>query len=111
MIQFDCHAHVYETVTSIDGARYIPARPAPLADWLGHQKAHGLQGGVIVQVSFLGTDNSEMCAALSKLDHSHFAGVGVVQLDVGDEELDRLVDAGHARRPLESRARSSRAGP
>lgn len=94
MIQFDCHAHVYETVTSIDGARYIPARPAPLADWLGHQKAHGLQGGVIVQVSFLGTDNSEMCAALSKLDHSHFAGVGVVQLDVGDEELDRLVDAG-----------------
>lgn len=94
MIQFDCHAHVYETVTAIDGARYIPARPAPLAKWLAHQEAHGLKGGVIVQVSFLGTDNSEMCAALTKLDLSRFAGVGVVPLDVDDEELERLALAG-----------------
>lgn len=94
MIQFDCHAHVFETVTAIDGARYIPARPAPLADWLAHQDTHGLRGGVIVQVSFLGTDNAEMCAALSKLDRSRFAGVGVVPLGVSDEELDRLERAG-----------------
>ncbi|WP_294610861.1 amidohydrolase family protein [Roseovarius sp.] len=94
MIQFDCHAHVYETVTAIDGARYVPDQPAPLVDWLAHQDAHGLHGGVIVQVSFLGTDNSEMCKALSKLDRSRFAGVGVVPLDVSDESLDRLVGAG-----------------
>ena len=94
MIQFDCHAHVYETTTAVDGARYVPARPAPLAEWLGHQETHKLRGGVIVQVSFLGTDNSEMCAALSKLDRSRFAGVGVVPLDVADEELDRLAHAG-----------------
>ena len=31
MIQFDCHAHVYETVTAVKGARYVPAAPAPLA--------------------------------------------------------------------------------
>ncbi|MCJ7874607.1 amidohydrolase family protein [Phaeobacter sp. J2-8] len=94
MIQFDCHAHVYETVTAIDGARYIPARPAPLADWLSYQHANGLKGGVIVQVSFLGTDNSEMCAALAGLDRARFAGVGVVPLEVGDAELDRLMRAG-----------------
>ncbi|AKO99175.1 putative metal-dependent hydrolase of the TIM-barrel fold protein (plasmid) [Marinovum algicola DG 898] len=94
MIQFDCHAHVYETVTAIDSARYMPARPAPLADWLAHQERHGLQGGVIVQVSFLGTDNSEMCAALAGLDRARFAGVGVVSLDVNDDDLDRLVRAG-----------------
>jgi len=94
MIQFDCHAHVYETVTAIDGARYVPAHPAPLDGWLAHQEAHGLRGGVIVQVSFLGADNSEMCAALARLDRARFAGVGVVPLEVCDEELDRLVQAG-----------------
>ncbi len=94
MIRFDCHAHVYEKVTAIDGARYTPSRPAPLADWLAHQAANGLRGGVIVQVSFLGTDNSEMCAALARLDRARFAGVGVAPLDIGDEELDQLVHAG-----------------
>ncbi|WP_407492986.1 amidohydrolase family protein [Pseudooceanicola sp. MF1-13] len=94
MIQFDCHAHVYETVAAIDGARYVPARNAPLAAWLAHQESCGLKGGAIVQVSFLGCDNSEMCAALAKLDRSRFAGVGVVPLDVDDAQLDHLVGAG-----------------
>lgn len=94
MIQFDSHAHVYETVRAIPGARYVPDHPAPLSDWLGHQANHGLRGGVIVQVSFLGTDNSEMCAALARLDRTRFAGVGVVPLDVAGEELDRLTAAG-----------------
>ncbi|MFD1341255.1 amidohydrolase family protein [Litorisediminicola beolgyonensis] len=94
MIQFDCHAHVYETVRAVAVARYTPACPAPLSDWLGHQADHGLKGGVIVQVSFLGTDNSEMCRALAELDRNRFAGVGVVPLDVSDADLDRLVAAG-----------------
>lgn len=94
MIQFDCHAHVYETVTAVDGARYVPKGPAPLADWCGHLQRRGLRGGVIVQVSFLGADNSQMCAALSRLDRSRYAGVCVVGLTVSDEELDRLVQAG-----------------
>lgn len=94
MIHFDCHAHVYETVTAVDGARYCPKAPAPLQAWLSHQSQSGLQGGVIVQVSFLGTDNSQMCAALAKLDRSRFAGVGVVPLDVTDAELDALVASG-----------------
>jgi len=94
MFQFDCHAHVYETVKPVDGARYIPAKPAPLDEWLGHQAVHGLSGGVIVQVSFLGTDNSQMCDALSRLDSARFAGVGVVPLDVDEAELGRLTQAG-----------------
>ena len=94
MIEFDCHAHVYETVTPVDGARYVPGSPAPLADWLALQAAQGLRGGVIVQVSFLGADNSQMCTALSQLDSSRFAGVGVVPIDVDDAELDRLVRSG-----------------
>ncbi len=94
MIEFDCHAHVYETVKPVDGARYVPASPAPLGDWLDHQAKHGLRGGVIVQVSFLGTDNSQMCDALSRLDLGRFAGVGVVPLDVDDAYLKSLVRSG-----------------
>ncbi|QMU59822.1 MAG: amidohydrolase family protein [Boseongicola sp.] len=94
MIQFDCHAHVYETAMAISGARYTPKTPAPLAHWLDHQTQHGLKGGVIVQVSFLGTDNTELCAALDKLDRKRFAGVAIVALDVSDTDLDRLVQAG-----------------
>ena len=94
MIQFDCHAHVYETTRTVPGARYAPKAPAPLASWLKNLENHGLKGGVIVQVSFLGTDNSELCAALAKLDRSRFAGVAVVPLDVPESELIRLVECG-----------------
>lgn len=94
MIDFDCHAHVYENVAAVEGARYAPTVPAPLSKWLGHQQQHGLKGGVIVQVSFLGTDNSELCAALAKLDPARFAGVAVVPLDVSDDTLGHLVTTG-----------------
>jgi len=94
MIQFDCHAHVYETKRTVPGARYAPKAPAPLSSWLKKLDYHRLTGGVIVQVSFLGTDNSELCAALAKLDTSRFAGVAVVPLDVGDPELEHLKACG-----------------
>lgn len=94
MIDFDCHAHVYETVTAVAGARYTPATSAPLQSLLDLQDQHGLKGGVIVQVSFLGTDNSELCSALAKLDSTRFAGVAVVPVDISDAGLDHLVDAG-----------------
>lgn len=94
MIQFDCHAHVYEKVAVTDGARYVPKEPAPLSDWLSHGREQGMVGGVIVQVSFLGFDNSELVSALAKLDRSRFAGVAVVPLGVSEGELDQLCAAG-----------------
>ncbi len=94
MIDFDCHAHIYEKIASIPDARYMPSAPAPLSKWLEHQQRYGIRGGVIVQVSFLGTDNSELCAALAKLDRKRFAGVAVVALDVSDDALAELVLAG-----------------
>lgn len=94
MINFDCHAHIYEHTTAIANARYLPSAPAPLSKWLRHLDQSGLKGGVIVQVSFLGTDNFELCAALEKLRRGRFAGVAVVAVDVSDAELERLVRAG-----------------
>ncbi|MFT7026284.1 MAG: putative TIM-barrel fold metal-dependent hydrolase [Paracoccaceae bacterium] len=94
MIEFDCHAHVYERVAAVAGARYEPGAPAPLAAWRDSLRAHGLRGGVIVQVSFLGTDNSELCAALEALDRRRFAGMAVVAPDVATAEIERLAALG-----------------
>lgn len=94
MINFDCHAHVYEAVTAVPGARYTPNAPARLSDWQSNLEKHGLKGGVIVQVSFLGTDNSELCAALARLEPRRFAGVAVVRPDVSPSEIDRLAASG-----------------
>ncbi|MEO0976711.1 MAG: amidohydrolase family protein [Pseudomonadota bacterium] len=94
MFQFDCHAHVYETVTAISQARYVPKAPAPLCAWKEKLDRQELAGGVIVQVSFLGTDNTELCNALKELNPEKFAGVAVVPLDVTGQELDRLVRTG-----------------
>lgn len=94
MFKFDCHAHVYERLTPLGTVRYVPDRPAPLSQWRSNIAAHGLTGGVIVQVSFLGTDNSQLLTALAGLDRRHFAGVAVTDLTVTDEELDGLVAGG-----------------
>ena len=94
MIRFDCHVHVYEEVTATRGARYVPAVPAPLAGWQAGMARHGLSGGVIVQVSFLGFDNSQLLDALSRLDRQRFAGVAVVPDEIDAGALDALVAAG-----------------
>ena len=94
MILYDCHAHVYEQINPIPGARYTPDKPAPLSHWLNHLDEHRLKGGVIVQVSFLGNDNSELCGALKNLDRKYFAGVAVVSFSATSEELDRLSSVG-----------------
>ena len=94
MIHFDCHAHVFEQATAIAGSRYAPRSPAPLSQWRALLQEQQLIGGVIVQVSFLGTDNSELCLALQKLNNAQFAGVAVVSPDVPNEELDRLASLG-----------------
>jgi len=94
MIYYDCHAHVYEHIKAVAGARYVPNAPATLGLWSQSLKKHGLKGGVIVQVSFLGTDNSQLCAALAQLDSTIFAGVAVVSPSIEEHEIDRLYDAG-----------------
>lgn len=94
MIRFDCHVHIFEQITPIAGARYVPVSPAPLVDWQARLQQHGLQGGVIVQVSFLGEDNTQLLQALEQLDKQRFAGVAVVSLDTNDDALAALSAAG-----------------
>lgn len=93
-MHYDCHAHIYEQINAISGARYVPTRPAPLRVWREQLQKHTIKGGVLVQVSFLGTDNTELCSALAQLDSAKFAGVAVVSPTVTELEIDRLLDAG-----------------
>ncbi len=61
----DTHAHVFRRdLPVVDGARYAPQSDARLADWLALMDANEVSHGVLVQVSFLGVDNSHLLEAL-----------------------------------------------
>jgi hypothetical protein len=59
----DTHAHVFERGLPLANARrYAPGYDAPLSAYLAQLDAHGLSNGVLIQPSFLGTDNSYLLA-------------------------------------------------
>src|SRR5438876_523740 len=61
----DSHAHVFSRGLKLAATRrYAPDYDATLAEYLNHLGAHGLSHGVLVQPSFLGTDNSYLLPAL-----------------------------------------------
>lgn len=63
--RIDTHAHVFAASCAIaPGARYRPAGEAPVEEWLALQDAAGVTHGVLVQPSFLGTDNNTLLQAL-----------------------------------------------
>ena len=80
---YDGHAHVFSTsLPMMAGRRYTPgydATPKQFADIL---KSHGLDGALLVQPSFLGTDNSYLLTALEDYSASRICRFrGVVVLD------------------------------
>ncbi|MFF7709614.1 amidohydrolase family protein [Pseudomonas sp. NPDC007930] len=86
----DGHAHVFDRSLALtEGRRYTPDYDATLAQWLGHLDAHGLSHGVLVQPSFLGTDNSHLLAALAQ-QPQRLRGVAVVEPGIGAEALQAL---------------------
>ena len=61
----DSHAHIFDrSLTPAAGARYVPGYDARLEDWFALQENSGVTHGVLVQPSFLGTDNSMLLSAL-----------------------------------------------
>src|SRR5258708_22274183 len=61
----DTHAHVFERGLPMpDARRYAPDEDALLGTYLHHLDTHGMAHGVLVQPSFLGTDNSYLLQAL-----------------------------------------------
>lgn len=73
--------------------RYRPDHDALLGDYLKQLDAHGLTHGVLVQPSFLGTDNRYLLAAL-RAQPARLRGVAVVDPAIEDAELEAMAAAG-----------------
>lgn len=89
----DSHAHLFvKGLPLAPQRRHAPDYDAPLDAYVTQLRAHGLSRGVLVQPSFLGTDNTFL-AAVTKRYPQRFRGVAVVAPDVSDRELQALADA------------------
>nr|WP_284041605.1 amidohydrolase family protein [Halomonas olivaria] len=90
---FDCHAHVYSTINDTLGSNYRPSRPAPVGVWQQNLNKCDLLGGVIVQPSFLGNDNTMLLERLTQLG-SHYRGVVQLPKDASYQTMLALSAAG-----------------
>lgn len=88
----DTHAHVFlKTLPMAANRRYTPGYDAPATRYLRLLADHDAGHGVIIQPSFLGTDNSYLLNALYQ-GGNRLRGVAVVDPDIADEEM-ALMDA------------------
>lgn len=90
----DTHAHVFERDLPLaDGRRYTPDYDALPSDYLALLDAHGLSRGVLVQPSFLGTDNRYLAQVLDA-HPQRLRGVAVVDPLIGEAQLRDLERSG-----------------
>ena len=90
----DTHAHVFRRdLLMVAGRRYTPDFDATPEDYLRQLEASGVARGVLVQPSFLGTDNHYLIEAL-KLYPQRLRGVAVVEPNVSTAQLEEFAAAG-----------------
>ena len=90
----DTHAHIFRQGLKLaDSRRYAPDYDANLADFLALLDRHGMSHGVLVQPSFLGTDNSFLVAAL-RAHPQRLRGIAVVEPTISAEALAELAATG-----------------
>jgi len=92
----DAHTHVFRRDLPMAAQRrYAPRRDATPADLFAHLDAHRLERAVLVQPSFLGTDNSHLLAAIAAAP-DRLRGIAMVAPDVTDAHLHALDEQGIA---------------
>lgn len=90
ILGIDGHAHVFSRELDLTSARrYSPDYDATLALYQHNLQGHGLSHGVLVQPSFLGTDNSYLLDALKQAP-GQLRGVVVVERDISRADLDAM---------------------
>ncbi len=90
----DCHAHIFKRGLKLASTRrYAPDYDATLDDYLRQLDANGMSHGVLIQPSFLGTDNSYLLEGL-KAAKGRLRGIAVVEPTSTAEELRTLGEAG-----------------
>ncbi|MFL5167804.1 MAG: amidohydrolase family protein, partial [Microvirga sp.] len=86
----DCHAHIFKRGLKLaDVRRYAPDYDATVADYLRVLDENGMARGVLVQPSFLGTDNGFLLEGLSAAP-TRLRGIAVVEPTATKEELAEL---------------------
>lgn len=90
----DGHAHIFRRGLALaPSRRYAPDYDATLPDFLARLDAHGVSHGVLVQPSFLGTDNSYLLAALAA-QPERLRGIAVADPRASLDDLEALDRAG-----------------
>jgi predicted TIM-barrel fold metal-dependent hydrolase len=90
----DSHAHVFvRGLPLAPQRRHAPDYDAALDTYVRYLAGNDVSHAVLVQPSFLGTDNS-FFAAICRKYPQRFRGVAVVAPAVSDEELESLADTG-----------------
>ncbi|WP_217474785.1 amidohydrolase family protein [Stutzerimonas stutzeri] len=90
----DTHAHIFrQDLPMAADRRYSPHYDAQVEQFLDHLDRNGLSHGVLIQPSFLGTDNRFMLDALRRYPQ-RLRGVAVVDADISETQLDELAEAG-----------------
>jgi predicted TIM-barrel fold metal-dependent hydrolase len=90
----DSHAHVFvRGLPLAPQRRHAPDYDATLDAYAGHLLANGVSHAVLVQPSFLGTDNSFFIDVIERYP-SRFRGVAVVDCSFTDAELAALDRSG-----------------
>jgi len=89
----DAHFHVFEAHQAQPGARYTPAYAAPLSAWQAAARPLGVRRGVLVQTSFMGTDNRLLLDTLA-MHPDTLRGIAVVAPSADEQTLAPLHAAG-----------------
>lgn len=90
----DGHAHAWPADVPLTAdRRYTPPVAVPAETYLAHLDTHGVDKGVLVQPSFLGTDNTALLAALGN-HPGRLRGIAVVEPTVAETALAALAAAG-----------------
>lgn len=93
-LRVDAHTHVFRRdLAMAPNRRYTPDYDATPKDLLSHLDSQRLDRAVLVQPSFLGTDNSYMLAAIAA-EPARLRGVAMLAPDLSDRHLDELAQAG-----------------
>jgi predicted TIM-barrel fold metal-dependent hydrolase len=86
----DCHSHVYRAdLPMVADARYRPGNDATIAAYLATLDGNDIAAGVLVQPSFLGTDNTYLLSALAQ-NPDRLRAVAVVDRAASPAHLTEL---------------------
>lgn len=93
-VRIDTHAHIFTRDLPLVGdRRYAPTYDASIVDYLAMLDRNGMTHGVLIQPSFLGTDNSYMVSALRQ-NPKRLRGIAVLAPEADESTMRDLAGAG-----------------